>query len=385
MKTTLTLFALFIMACTGFGQWTTIITDAANDGAGAYPLFDGTVMEYQYDATNDNVLFRITVPNLGLYPDSPSADFHFILPNGLDSGGPTGSHWTTSTQTHKSAYIYADAGGTPPSNFTFNGFPQTIEETSSGNVLCSNCVTIFEDLSTNQITYTFNRTDIITNSEMGGASTVSIGIVANIGYDTNWDDAITHAQGGASTSSFSITVSSGPVPVTSISVQGQNGISSINSPGGTLQMEALVLPLNASDNTVNWTVTNITGNATINSTGMLTAVSDGTVNVIATANDGSGVSGSDIITISNQTAGFEKTELFNLSVYPNPALNTIHIVGETEAITKVVLYSSDGKIVRKIESNFSEVNIEQLNNGIYFISAFDIQENLVLKSKFIKR
>ena len=49
-----------------------------------------------------------------------------------------------------------------------------------------------------------------------------------------------------------------------------------------------------------WSVVNGTGQATINSTGLLTAVSNGSVSARATANDGSGVVGSLAITISGQ-------------------------------------------------------------------------------------
>ncbi|WP_169513438.1 Ig-like domain-containing protein, partial [Flexithrix dorotheae] len=79
------------------------------------------------------------------------------------------------------------------------------------------------------------------------------------------------------------------VLVNSISVQGQGGATSITTKGGTLQMEATVLPANADDTTYTWSVTNGTGEATIDSRGLLTAVSNGIVTVTATANDGSGV------------------------------------------------------------------------------------------------
>ncbi len=60
-------------------------------------------------------------------------------------------------------------------------------------------------------------------------------------------------------------------------------------------MSAAVLPSNAANKTVTWSVANGTGQATISSTGLLKAVSNGTVTVKATANDGSGVYG----TLSN--------------------------------------------------------------------------------------
>ena len=66
-------------------------------------------------------------------------------------------------------------------------------------------------------------------------------------------------------------------------------------------MSATVLPANAIDKTVTWSVTPGTGTATISSSGLLTAATNGTVTVVATANDGSKVTGSKVITISNQS------------------------------------------------------------------------------------
>jgi uncharacterized protein YjdB len=88
--------------------------------------------------------------------------------------------------------------------------------------------------------------------------------------------------------------------VTSIIVTGAGGASMINTNKGTLQLAAAVLPSDASNKTVTWSVANGTGQATISSSGLLTAVSDGTVTARATANDGSGVYGTLVITISNQ-------------------------------------------------------------------------------------
>lgn len=68
--------------------------------------------------------------------------------------------------------------------------------------------------------------------------------------------------------------------------------------GDTLQMTANVLPIDATDGSVTWSVVNGTGSATIDPvTGVLTAITDGTVTVTATANDASGVTGSLGLTI----------------------------------------------------------------------------------------
>ena len=90
------------------------------------------------------------------------------------------------------------------------------------------------------------------------------------------------------------------IPVTGITVTGAGGSSNINADNGTLQLSAEVLPVNAIDKTVTWSLVNGTGQATINATGFVTAVDNGTVTAIATANDGSGIYGTLVITNSNQ-------------------------------------------------------------------------------------
>jgi hypothetical protein len=88
--------------------------------------------------------------------------------------------------------------------------------------------------------------------------------------------------------------------VSAITVTGAGGVNIIDTQSGTLQMIAEVLPDNATNKTVTWSVTNGTGGATISTDGLLTAVKNGTVTVTATSNDGGNVVGSTVITISNQ-------------------------------------------------------------------------------------
>lgn len=202
MKTLLSFsFLLAFSVCQG--QWTIIATDDADDSAG----LDGTLLEYYYDIENELVLFRVTCTNLADYSTGPAADFSFYLPEGLESGNPSGTHWTSTTPVHKTAFIYCDAGGQAPDNYTFNEWPQTIEETNSADIICTDCVGINVDVGANQITYTFNRADIISNGEMiGGTNPYVIGLVANVGHNIGWNDALTHDQGGASDATFEIDI-----------------------------------------------------------------------------------------------------------------------------------------------------------------------------------
>ena len=104
-------------------------------------------------------------------------------------------------------------------------------------------------------------------------------------------------------------VTSGGIPVTDITVSGTGGSTSIDVNQGTLQMIADVQPTFATNPVVYWSVTNETGSATIDQSGLLQAggfsAGNGTVWVKATATDGSGVMDSLQINITNQGADFE--------------------------------------------------------------------------------
>ena len=179
MKKSILTLNLLALSLFSFGQWTTIATDPGGDSGG----LEATSLEFQYDDAQDKVMFRMNVTNLSTYSSGPAADFNFQLPNGLESGKPSGTHWSSTTPVHKSAFIYCDAGGTAPSNYTYNSWSQRIEETNSKDVLCMNCVTINVDVANNQITYTFDRKDIISDAEFGGKDTAVITLVANAGHE----------------------------------------------------------------------------------------------------------------------------------------------------------------------------------------------------------
>ena len=110
----------------------------------------------------------------------------------------------------------------------------------------------------------------------------------------------TASDGSGVYGTMSINISNQVIAVSSISVSGAGGASIITSINGTLQLSALVLPANASDKNITWSITNGTGQATINSSGLVTGLTNGNVTAIATSTDGSGVYGSLVITIASQ-------------------------------------------------------------------------------------
>ncbi|MEZ5047180.1 MAG: Ig-like domain-containing protein [Chitinophagaceae bacterium] len=97
-----------------------------------------------------------------------------------------------------------------------------------------------------------------------------------------------------------ITVNANNIPVNSITVTSTANATTVPN-GATLQMFADVLPLNASNNTVTWSVQNGTGSGTISTSGLLTGTAVGTVTVVATSNSNPNISGTKIITVTVPT------------------------------------------------------------------------------------
>ncbi|MDZ4197301.1 MAG: ice-binding family protein, partial [Candidatus Izemoplasmatales bacterium] len=97
-----------------------------------------------------------------------------------------------------------------------------------------------------------------------------------------------------------ITLSNQDILVESIAVSGADMATVISTYHGTLQMSALVLPANAANKSVVWSIIPGTGTASINSTGLLSAITNGTVTVKATSVSTPSINGTLVITLSNQ-------------------------------------------------------------------------------------
>jgi uncharacterized protein (TIGR02145 family) len=87
------------------------------------------------------------------------------------------------------------------------------------------------------------------------------------------------------------------VPVESIEIEGNPNITTNH---GTTQLTANVLPVLATNKTLTWQVIPVTGNASVNSSGLVTGLSNGTVTIRATAFDGSGVFDDFLVSVTGQ-------------------------------------------------------------------------------------
>jgi uncharacterized protein YjdB len=99
---------------------------------------------------------------------------------------------------------------------------------------------------------------------------------------------------------ISITITGQVIPVTAVTVSVENDVpATITVDGGTLQLEATIVPANATNTDVIWTITEGADFATVDENGVVTATANGTVTVRATAADGT-VYGEITITVTGQ-------------------------------------------------------------------------------------
>ena len=86
-----------------------------------------------------------------------------------------------------------------------------------------------------------------------------------------------------------------------------------------------------------------------------------------------------IVPFRTEMEGCEELVKTNFSIYPNPASSTINIVSEAEGTAKI--YDMTSRCVKevKIEGVNTTVNIEDLNQGVYFININNSVKKLVVK------
>ncbi len=131
------------------------------------------------------------------------------------------------------------------------------------------------------------------NETQGASSDKSSGSKSIVGVGAGTVTLTAKSDSGF-TASIEITVTE-PKKVTSISVS--LSASSVEE-NKTVNASAVVNPTDADDTSVTWSVENGTGKATIDKNGLVTAKSAGSVTIVATANDGSGVKGEATLTIT---------------------------------------------------------------------------------------
>lgn len=160
------------------------------------------------------------------------------------------------------------------------------------------------------------------------------------------------------------------VSVAKITVTAASGATSLNINKGTLQFFTDILPVDATNKSISWSVENNSGEATIDQTGLLTAVANGTVTVKATAIDGSGISGTYVLTIGNQATtsvhDFSGSSLTRITL--DQSVLTV-INPETNIYNSIAIYNILGCLLceQSLNNNTFTINISGLPKGEYIV------------------
>ena len=203
------------------------------------------------------------------------------------------------------------------------------------------------------VTWSSSDTGIATVDETGSVTAVSVG---------NVEITAIANDGSGISNAFTITVN--PVLVESITISGEAEM----EVGATQTLTVTINPGNATDNSVTWASSN-TDLATVDQAGLVTAVGAGSVEITATANDGSGVTGSTTIAVTPVILSINSAIIENLNVWPNPATDQVNIsLHESIQDVPFSITNIHGKTLTSgtLNSNNS-VDLSPYQRGVYFL------------------
>jgi uncharacterized protein YjdB len=181
---------------------------------------------------------------------------------------------------------------------------------------------------------------------------------------------------------------SGVVNQSAITVTGAGNATTITTAGGTLQMSAAILPADATDKTVAWSVSDKAVADIDGNTGILTAKGNGTCDVIAKSMDLQKVSptapeGRVTITVSNQATGIKTANTLNANVITSKDKVS---VTSPKTLKQATIYTITGTEIANQFVNNKKVDISTLSmtSGIYILK-LQSEDNEISLVKFVKK
>jgi len=219
----------------------------------------------------------------------------------------------------------------------------------------------------------------------GSGTITATGLLTALSNGTVWAKAVS-VQDNAFKDSLLVEISNQTVQITGVVVSTQGGVPAIiDVKAGTLQLEALVLPLAAIQD-VTWSVVPGTGTASVSLSGLVTAMTNGTVWAKAISVQNPAFADSVLITITNQETGINENINENIvSIFPNPLLNgllNIEIANlPYDEHVVCALFDMHGKQVhRSIISNAAQqVSLHHIPAGTYTLLIWINQQQYARK------
>lgn len=164
-------------------------------------------------------------------------------------------------------------------------------------------------------------------------------------------------DGSNATGAAVITITNQPIHINSLLISTASGFATITTAQGSLQMLATLSPANATYTNVAWTVSN-TNLATIGTNGILRARQNGTLSITARSLDGSNITSSFSVTITNQNV-----PAATLSISGQGGVNTINTA--LGSLVMQPIFNPAAPTNTRLYWQSSDVNIATIDyNGI---------------------
>ncbi|MDV6169826.1 Ig-like domain-containing protein [Flavobacterium sp. DG1-102-2] len=155
----------------------------------------------------------------------------------------------------------------------------------------------------------------------------------------------------------------------------------INTNESTLQLVATIVPAEATNADVTWTIVNGAEFASIDENGLVTAVANGTVIVRATSNDDETIYDEIEVVINVPTAGLGDFDASKFVLYPNPS-NGVVTIQSSQVVKEIAVFTMTGQLVYK--GTGASVDISAQQEGIYLVKV-TLENGAVATQKLIRR
>jgi uncharacterized protein YjdB len=192
---------------------------------------------------------------------------------------------------------------------------------------------------------------------------------------------------GVSSLPFAIQIKADTVKVRSITISALSDTSDFKV-GDTVRFRTNILPLNASNRFVTWTVSTETGTATIDTLGKLVAKSPGIVTVTAKSKDALGIISSEFILKIDPaiiTEIIQNNSGTEIVISPNPSSGVFNIQTPTRnGSVQADVYNASGTLISSLTRSGNEdisLDLSGKMTGLYFLTLRST--NTVITKKLI--
>jgi len=150
--------------------------------------------------------------------------------------------------------------------------------------------------------------------------------------------------------------------------------------GDSVQLNAMILPINATNKKVMWASSN-TNTASVTNMGKVFALQSGSAKIIVKTEDG-GFSDTCFLDVLQVNSADDSDEPHTVKISPNPAREYITLNFRPESSFRTEIYDIVGRLIYSNE-NKTVIDISTFNNGIYILKIYE--ENDVIRRMFVKK